>query len=239
MGLMSSPALRYPKSLPSYNPIPRGCVMYLPFWSKDLSGPVFKSVDSFGHICTVTGATYGSLGRTYDGVDDKIVIPQASSINNLATATYIAWLKFNTGYGEGTATYLFQKLGTAGYVYIASAGNVNDGKVFAKRLTDNTDAKGYSTDAISENVWTMLGITWSSTLWLDVYLQGTEVAAYDNHQQGIGNLVDDSGTDLTIGNRSDTTQTVDGVTGEVWWYNREFSAAEMLYIYNATRWRYQ
>src|SRR3990167_5915362 len=45
-------------------------VLYLPLWKKD--GSSFMSDDAYGHLATVTGATWGSQGRTFDGVDDLI-----------------------------------------------------------------------------------------------------------------------------------------------------------------------
>lgn len=57
------------------------CVLYLPLYYPELSGGSFKSRDSYGHLSTVTGATWGSLGRTLDGDGDKITIPYHSAWN--------------------------------------------------------------------------------------------------------------------------------------------------------------
>ena len=47
---------QYPKSLWSYNPIPSGCVLYLPLWHPNLGGLKYKSIDPFGYICTRTAS---------------------------------------------------------------------------------------------------------------------------------------------------------------------------------------
>ncbi len=73
---MRSPALRFSKSLWSYNPLPTGCVLFAPFWHPDLSGLVSKSVDLFGRTCTVSGSTpvRTSNGWDFPGVDEMIDI---------------------------------------------------------------------------------------------------------------------------------------------------------------------
>ena len=80
------------KSIWSYNPSPTGCVLYLPLWHPSLSGPVFSSIDPYGHTCTVTGATWGIQGRTFDGDGDFIgvssdVFHQLSQISIVGIVT--------------------------------------------------------------------------------------------------------------------------------------------------------
>src|SRR3972149_6505876 len=46
------------------------CVLYLPLY--ELDGASFASRDAYGHLCTVTGATWGLQGRTFNGTSDWI-----------------------------------------------------------------------------------------------------------------------------------------------------------------------
>jgi len=50
--------------------------LYLPLY--ELDGSSFMSKDACGHICLVTGALWGSQGRTFDGGDDYIDITTTS-----------------------------------------------------------------------------------------------------------------------------------------------------------------
>lgn len=84
MSIATTPR-RMSKSLWSYNPIPTGCVLYLPLWHPDLSGSEFKSIDLYGHTCTVTGATKVADGRSFNGSSDKIVIPANPILNGLSS----------------------------------------------------------------------------------------------------------------------------------------------------------
>ena len=87
-----SVALKYPKSLWSYNPLPTGNLLYLPFWSPGLNGSAFKSVDPFGHSITVLGTTHDGDGRILDG-DDNIALPSGVGLTP-ATGTIMFWVKF-------------------------------------------------------------------------------------------------------------------------------------------------
>ena len=53
--------------------------LYLPLWKLD--GNSFQSKDAYGHLATVTGATKVLQGFSFDGVDDKITIPHAATLD--------------------------------------------------------------------------------------------------------------------------------------------------------------
>lgn len=92
-----------PKSLWSYNPIPRGCDLFLPIWNSGLHGPVYKSIDPFGHTVTRTGGVFDSDGhwRT-DG-------------NDVQKVTYNAVFDYTAAMSIG------------GWFYIDPADATNDG----------------------------------------------------------------------------------------------------------------
>ena len=47
-----------------------GITLSLPLWKRD--GTEFIDESPYGHLCTVTGALWGTQGRFFDGADDVI-----------------------------------------------------------------------------------------------------------------------------------------------------------------------
>jgi len=91
--------LAVPKAQPRYRPhvsngfrpddiILDGLVLYLPLYA--LKGSQFKSVDAYGHTCTVTGALWRPDGRLFDGADDKITCGSNVALT-FASGTIIIW----------------------------------------------------------------------------------------------------------------------------------------------------
>lgn len=77
-----------------------GCVFYAPLWRPDLGGSTFTTIGDGGiptHLCTVTGATWGIQGRTFDGSDDKITIPHSTVFNITNELTVEFWFKTSAG----------------------------------------------------------------------------------------------------------------------------------------------
>ncbi|MDO8687497.1 MAG: hypothetical protein Q7K41_02790, partial [Dehalococcoidales bacterium] len=72
-------------------------VLYLPLYEPDSSSLMSK--DAYGHLAAVTGATWGTLGRTFDGSDDQIDCGNASSLvtafggDTTGSYTYLWWQK--------------------------------------------------------------------------------------------------------------------------------------------------
>ena len=229
---MISPALRSPKSLWSYNSIPSGCVLYLPLWHPSLSGPVFKSPDPYGHICTVTGATWGKYGRTFNGTSDVITIPPISTDD----FTMMAWVN-PTDITTDNITILSNNVGASPHSLFRF--NV-DGTTVLLEINDNEGDQFQDTTithGVSINEWHLFSITISGTtcsLDRDVTQIYTQtVAAY-----GLQTIA----TNWLLGrdNRAAPNDNwFKGNIGEVWFYNRALSAGEILYNYNSTKWRYQ
>lgn len=62
---------------------------------KKHDGASFTSDDAYGHLCTVTGATWGMQGRSFDiAHDDIITIPDSTNWNiGASDFTIIVWAK--------------------------------------------------------------------------------------------------------------------------------------------------
>ena len=212
-------------------------VLYLPLWKKD--GSSFMSDDAYGHLATVTGATWGSQGRTFDGVDDLIEANTVTTGGLFGGAhTHIAWAKltawannrniFNAGKTSATnwfsgidflaADKLFYartrtELGTANNVGSLLSYN-NDSAFHFFAMTVDADGKitDFSIDGVSQGSATTNTHDLSS---IDKYYVGQLPWTSANINVWKGNI------------------------GEVRIYNRALTPFEIWNIYLATKWRYK
>ena len=242
MGLLSSPALRYPKSLWSYNPLPTGCVLYLPLWSPGLNGPVFKSVDPFGHTCTVTGAVLGAQGRRFDGVDDLIRSSTPPVVDNIfdGGGTIVAWINPDSD-GETNAGFVWSK----GRILFATTSEAV-GKVkmeFTQLFTGDDGIWETTATQVTIGTFEMVTVVYDNgaTTNNPTFYIGTTALTVGSGLTETGTPTgtrnDDSANDLLIGGAG--TNSFDGLIGEQAWYNRILTAAEVTYYYNQTRGRFQ
>ena len=239
-------ALKYPKSLWSYNPIPRGCVLYLPLWSPGLNGSAFKSVDPYGHSNTVTGSVLGAQGRVFDG-DDLISLGDPTAITSTTTGTVAYWAKPTTladidtylGYGgadvnqAGLCAFEFRDSGGTYYLTITHR---------IEGIVDFNIVRGDT--AITVDNWYFCVISSSGTGWtlhVNDVLQGESATLGSDTGDWFGD------TSLTtpvlyvgvLRFDGSNVQFAQGVIGEVFIYDRELSADEKSHIYSRTRGRYQ
>ncbi len=240
---MPSAALKFPKSLWSYNPIPAGCVFYAPLWSPNLGGPVFKTPDSFGHVCTVTGALARARGRFFDGggaADDVIEVGVSVALDSIfdGGGTAIFWVNVVTD-GEGNNGYLIEKVmwNFATFSDDLSAVKLRFTAVFF-------DTNGlWTTTAVSVtlNTWSMVSVTYNSddTINNPIIYVDTATPGLTEDTTPVGTRVSDEGKPMTLGNTGPgRTRTLDGTIGEAYLYNRLLIAAEITYIYEQTRGRF-
>lgn len=232
---MLSPVLT-PKSIWSYNPIPGGCVLYLPLWHPSLSGPVFKSADPFGHICTVTGALYkgDKLGRWFDHSDDLINCGHHSAFNftDASNFTVIVWMKTDTDFSGGEVS-IISKWEVAANPRMRIAIETDNSLRFDISDGANTDFVDPATDP-TDNAWHFIVAIYESGVKLEFLMDtvslGTDV---------VFNAGDFSTTDdLVIGNRDGGGSAYSEYVGEVWIYNRVLAIAEQTHIYNVAKGRY-
>ncbi len=233
---------QYVKSLWSYNPIPGGCVLYLPLWHPSLKGSVFKSIDPFGHVCTVTEAIYGATGRTFDSVDDLISCGSASVLDNIfdGGGTVIAWINPTSDGELDNGRIITKFLGLVGWVFTVSdqAASKVKLKLFhyfgasgitpGEWITDTTQATigvenfvalSHNADSVDNN---------------PTIYQGTTVLTVGDGLTEtltpVGVRQTDAAANMIIGNVSITNTTFDGIIREVWAYNRILSAGEIEHI---------
>ena len=68
-----------------------GCVFYAPLYNTRLADSPFTSLDIYGHICTVTGAVWGTQGRRFTPAPDDYITIDAALVP-LASSTKGTWM---------------------------------------------------------------------------------------------------------------------------------------------------
>ena len=226
-----------PKSIWSYNPSPTGCVLYLPFWHPNLSGPVFKSIDG-GHICTATNTTYGPTGRIFAGVD-YITVPDHSAFDITTNLSVFAWVQATdiSGGNEAIATkyavvgnlrgWYFSKDDTNGKLKV-NLGDPNDGTFESTSITDAAH--------LVNATWVFVGFTYDTGTLL-FYVAGVSVA-FTTTVGAVPATLYDPAQDILIGSIGGGGDEWNGKQGEEYIYNRTLTTGEALHIYNKTKFRY-
>ena len=225
---------RYPKSIWSYNPIPSGCIFYLPFWHPSLAGPVFKSPDPFGHTATVTGAVYqGDVkGRFFDGAtgnDDKIVIPKGAVVDNMfdGGGTIAGWINVGSDGGSNLGSILHKTL----WGFLTR--NEVAGKVklqFDHAFTGDDYIALTTTTQVTINTYTHVASTYNSNSTANlviIYVDGVVVAHSNTVPTGTRNS--DAAIDLHIGAHPSVARVLDGNIIETTGWNRILSPDEIIY----------
>ncbi|MGH9260331.1 MAG: LamG-like jellyroll fold domain-containing protein, partial [Acidimicrobiales bacterium] len=144
------------------------------------SGTTASDFSGFGNVGALTnGPTWTPDGKTgsalsFDGVNDQVVIPAASSLNLSNAMTLEAWV-YPTGPQSGWRT-IIQRDEAAYFLHASSPGNPlqpTGGGTF-----DGTQAQAVAPapSALPLNTWSHLALTWEGTT-LRVYVNGVEVAS--------------------------------------------------------------
>ena len=224
--MVRSPALRQSKSLWSYNPIPTGCVLYLPFWHPDLRGDAFKSADPFGHECTNTGTVQQFDGRLYDS-DDKIVVPNHASLSMNGDWYIAIWYKTSD---LTTGQRLIDKsTGTRTNYDIEFDSANNRIRVQIDNSTNPIAVTGNNTISANTSHFVEMMIDKGSTLTTAVDLVDGSGVTEDSGESTVAN-------DVWIGRRQRVdSQSVVGVISELWMYSRLLTTEQRTDLRNQSR----
>ena len=216
---------------PAYLGLQRGLVGC---WTFD--GSYTKAPDCSGNnnVGTLTGGptkTAGKIGQAldFDGVDDSVEIPPASSINNLAALTWSGWLKIDDLSNSPT----FADKGSFGGWTLSFSTNLLR---FFKSFVGDLDI--LSVDTFSTGSWIHIAVTYSG---------GTSASSVKMYRDGI--QIATSGSDGSGAPGSDTTNSFalgcgwnegclaglffSGLIDDVRLYNRALSDAEIAAIFKA------
>ena len=193
---------------------------------------IIRSKDTYGHLCTVTGALWTPQGRSFDGVDDKILAPSIFAAG--ASFTILGWFKstlaqdtraviVNCEPGDGTK----QGIGF-GYQLGQSAFQV---------VYDGV-AWGDGTFNPTLNQWYFYWMTRQGNI-SNLY-KDSESAAISTLNNAVQ---EDSGTKISLGMGVDTAGADlapwKGTIGEILGYDTIQSYNKAQQIRLATQWRYR
>jgi len=200
------------------------CQLYLPLYDHDLRGAeAIVSKDQNLHVCTVTGALWTPLGRTFDG-DDKIDIGNPDALMNLTAKSVLVWYKVPV---QAATKYLIYDgyLTTPFGSFYRTANQTSDWITYFKNSAGDTISLSLPFTA---DTWEMQGYSWD----------GTTITFIKNGEYYYKSAF--SGTLACTGEANTFGKALTGVIGEIQEYNRGISVpAETKQIYNATKWRYQ
>lgn len=218
------------KSLWSHNPIPNGCVLYLPFWHPDLAGAQFDSIDPQKHICSVTGATWSPDGRDFVSTNPDYIALNDGSVDSPLNFTSVAFsivARINVdNLGSGVMVFSRGGYNQAGYELLVNG----NGGLWA--LTYQTDANQQSTSldggVVTGNNYT-IGLSRSGAGIL-LYINGIDVTS------GAGTHTNPASSSYTstLGVRAatKTTNPYDGGIKAFAVYDQAISAGEQAYIHS-------
>lgn len=216
--------LSKPKSLWSYNPIPRGCVAYAPLWHPDCHGPVFQSLDPLHHTCTRTGGVMDGVdGFTADG-DDYISLTSLWAAGTAFTA--VVW--FMQSVRQDSRIFMFNTTGAAtqGMGFGIDAPGAD-----RLRVVYDGVAWGNGVTVPALNTKYMATMIRNANL-SDLYLNDGAVAI-----STLNNVPQDGGADIILGRGHDGAAAAYYLKGAIieWWlYDRALSAAEWAHIHSKT-----
>ena len=217
-----------------------GLVLYLPL--PILKNSSFKSVDAYKPTATVTGALWGPTGRTFDGTDDVITIPDAASISALSPISVEVWfLSDGTPAGEEG---IISKAGAdvadrEWNLLMDTSGRI--GFVQWGGVTNYLLAVG--TNDFSGSGWHHALVSWdgvNATGHIVITIDGAVEALTTDSKVAGGGVAQDTGTDIEVGREYvNNDNCFTGKIGEAWVYNRTLPTGEANHNDDCTRWRYQ
>jgi Concanavalin A-like lectin/glucanases superfamily len=170
-----------------------------------------------GTLNGATGVAGGRFGRalSFDGVNDRVDVPDSASLDLSNGMTLEAWVRPTTNSGWRTAL-MKERGANLAYALYASNG--------AKPDTENfTGAENAATapSALPLNAWTHLASTYDGTA-LRLFVNGAQVAS-----KAASGAMPNTANPLRIGGNAIWGEYFSGLIDEVRVYNRALSAAEV------------
>lgn len=189
--------------------------------------------------CLKCGLAYHPLNgfgsRDFDGVDDVVNLGSPSVLDNVNTATVLAWINADSMGENSAGTVLHCAGGAYPFRQWIMLEATNTAKV--EVTTDATHAVSKaSAETIAFSTWLFLATTYDNAGDRKMRLyKGTPTAmiaelTYVTQTAGTGTIDSDAAVNKCIGNRVDLDTTFDGKIAHVLWFNRVLSVNEMIYL---------
>jgi hypothetical protein len=183
------------------------------------------------NTCTVTGATYSYLGRTYDGVDDYI--DHEYHLSSSQNFTINVWVNA-TAPTEGKTSSIMSFL-TASVRGIGIDIPASGLAVFIMREAGGTSSSVSSTVSIAGS-WHMLTATYNTdTNTMEFFVDGVSMGTRAG-KVVLTSSLDRIGSNYVV---SGAGEYFGGTIGEVEVYSKTLTQSQITQDYNATKWRYQ
>jgi hypothetical protein len=184
------------------------------------TGASVTDASGSGNAGTISGATRTSAGKSgaalsFDGSNDIVTIPDASSLDLTTGMTLEAWVK-PTASNWRTALLKERPSGLAYGLYASTDSNRPSAEI-----SRPASAEARGTSALASNAWSHLAATYDGTT-LRLFVNGNQVSS----KAAAGSIVASSGA-LRIGGNKVWGEYFKGLIDEVRVYNRALSAAEI------------
>jgi len=186
------------------------------------SGAAVVDASGLGNNGSVSGAAWSTSGRyggalLFDGVDDSVAVPDASSLDLTNNLTLSAWVR-PTALSGWRTVLLKERPGSQAYsLYGASESPRPSGWL----IIGSAEQQVLSPSALPVNAWSHLAFTYDGS-WMRLFVNGVEVIS----QPQTGSASVTSGV-LRIGGNSIWGEYFAGAIDEVRIYNRALTAAQL------------
>jgi len=209
------------------------CVLYLPFYKYGGEQQKIWDISGNNNHGTIYGAAPGTLGWSFDGVDDKITVIDSTSLRLTSQGTVLLWTRSNFS-NAGFEILLTKGIwDTNNYTVYHSPTNMCYDIGWGGSGTTYTAAV-IPLPSIPKDQWILLSFSWTTGDTVLGYLNGVFVS-----QSGtVASSPDTTGKDFIVGMGDGGGQIYKGNIGEVLIFNRALSAIEVRNYYELTRCRY-
>jgi hypothetical protein len=195
--------------------------LVLGFGFEETSGTLATDASSAKNNGTLNGPVSTASGRfgralSFDGVNDRVDVPDAPSLDLSTGMTLEAWVKPTTNGGWRTA--VMKERGTNDLLYALYASNGARPTTEAFTGVENASP---GTGGLALNAWSHLASTYDGTT-LRLYVNGTQVSS-----KAATGAMPNTANPLRIGGNAPWGEYFSGLIDEVRVYNRALSAAEI------------
>ena len=210
------------------------------------TGTVWTDLTGSNNGTLTNGPTFdadngGSI--VFDGSDDMFTMSSFSGVSNLPNSDFSAcfWMNADSSGENSLGTILEHDYtgGSRGWsILIRSISGASKAIQFSA-AGGTGDCYQWTTDnAVVFNTWQYVSVVYTYSSRKSIVFVDTTLATFDTSVNATGGYQDDSGDNLTVGNRTATDRTFDGMISNVSIYNRALTADEIRRNYLSTKERF-
>ena len=206
-------------------PVSSNLVANIPLGNTELSGTTFTTIDNHAYPCTVSGTTWNSLGRVFNGTTDNISIPSLT-LGGYPQASWEYWEKV-ASFANINRTITEYGLDNSYIIDTLGVGNDNV-RVWMGGHSDSID------NVFILNTWTNITVTYNAGT-VKIYKNGSYLGTLAGFPANIPVSLDR----VILGNSANgAIGGLNGTLGGIRIYDRELTATEALQNFNALSYKY-